>query len=158
MQARRGLFMLGPRSRCLVPEPGRKLTCEQTVCMVPSVLYQGKEILRERKKTQNPECVCLLRGWGNLQEGCWKKHATSFERQERVQMSWYFAQMSVLFFFFFSDQLGGTPAWKIPHFCSCLMVCKSFISVGTAKRFCNSPNQKKKMEKEKKRLLILRTC
>lgn len=49
---------------------------------------------------------------------------------------------------FFSDQLGGTPMWKIPHFCSCLMVCKSFISVGTAKWFCNSPNQKKKKKKD----------
>lgn len=116
-QARRGLFMLDPRSRCPRTREEANLWANSVHgAAVPSVLYQGKELLREKKKTQNPERVCLLRGWGNLQEGCWKKHATSFERQERVQMSWYFAQMSVLFFFFFLTSWVEHPRGKFPTF------------------------------------------
>lgn len=124
--------MDSPRFRCFVLELGVKLT--QGVHSAALSLL-GSSFLGSSRKSWIPRFLVWVRKFA----GGIMKEARDFIWKARTFLD------ALIFCSnegFFSDQLGGTPMWKIPHCCSCLMVCKSFISVGTTKWFCNSPNQK----------------
>lgn len=127
----------GSRSRCFVLELGVKPTQGVLLC------HHGKQLFGERQKIQNSSAYYMG------EEIC----RSNNERGQRLHLKGkniFWCPDILLKRGIFSDQLGGTPMWEIPHFCSCLVVCKSFISVGTTKWFCNSPNQKKNKKRKEK--------